>query len=92
MRIRMTHDVTGMRNGEPWPPRGTVVDLPDAEALDYINADMAVPVTVYRSAETMTADTVDVELRGEDPATVDEPKTSEPVRPSPKDFRGSGRR
>lgn len=93
MKVRMTHTISGSRNGEPWPQRGTVVDLPDAEAMDYINADMAVPVTVYQQAETAVADDVETEVRSEASPVVDEPRVSQrPVRPSPKDFRGGSSR
>lgn len=43
MRVTMTVDLSGTRNGQPWPPRGTVIDLPDAEAQQYIAAGMAKP-------------------------------------------------
>lgn len=44
MKIRLKVDVSGTRNGVPWPPRGSVIDLPDAEAVEYCAAGMAVPV------------------------------------------------
>lgn len=63
MRVKMTVDMSGTRNGEPWPPRGTAIDLPDAEALQYISADMAKPAG-EEPAETATMPTEDVETRG----------------------------
>lgn len=40
----MKVDVTGTRNGDPWPPRDEVVDLPDDEARDLCAAGIAEPV------------------------------------------------
>lgn len=62
MRIRMKVDVSGMRNGQPWPPKGTVIDLPGDEAVQYCEAGMAFPVP-ENEIETATA-TVDEEQRG----------------------------
>lgn len=44
MQIKMNVDVSGMRDGERWPQRGEVVDVPDAEAADLIAAKIASPV------------------------------------------------
>jgi hypothetical protein len=44
MRIRMRDQISGTRNGEPWPPPGGEVDLPDAEAVKYCANGLAVPV------------------------------------------------
>lgn len=63
MRVRMTVQVSGMRNGAEWPPRGGVIDLPDDEALQHIQADMAVPAG-DDGPETATAPAADVETRG----------------------------
>lgn len=43
MRIRMNISMSGTRNGEDWPPRGSVVDLPDDEAQHYIDNGTAEP-------------------------------------------------
>lgn len=97
MKVRMTADVSGTRNGETWPPRGSVVELPDTEAIDYINADMAVPVAMpYGEPEHAVEDTVDVEIRAEESTVTEEPVSDElppkPRSPNPKDFRGQTRR
>lgn len=63
MRVRMTVQVSGMRNGTEWPPRGGTIDLPEDEALQYIGANMAVPA-VESGPETATAPAADVETRG----------------------------
>lgn len=54
MRIRMTVDMSGTRNGQPWPARGAVVELPDDEAAGYCASGMAVPVD-GRDADVETA-------------------------------------
>lgn len=33
MKVRLLGDMTGTRDGVDWPPRGSIVDLPDDEAL-----------------------------------------------------------
>ncbi|MFF4752657.1 hypothetical protein ACWD5R_11425 [Streptomyces sp. NPDC002514] len=42
MRVRMKVTISGTRDGEPWPERGGVVDLPDGEAGQMIAAGLAV--------------------------------------------------
>jgi hypothetical protein len=42
VKIKLTGDVTGTRNGEEWPPRGTVIDLPDDEARQLTGSGLAV--------------------------------------------------
>jgi hypothetical protein len=44
MRVRMKVDITGTRNGEPWPAREETIDLPDEEARDLCASGMAEPV------------------------------------------------
>ncbi|AKN71232.1 hypothetical protein QR97_27890 [Streptomyces sp. PBH53] len=41
MRVRMKVTLSGTRDGEAWPPRGELVDLPDAEAADMVAAGLA---------------------------------------------------
>lgn len=45
MKVRMKVTMSGTRNGVDWPPRGETVDLPNAEAVDMINAGLAEPAT-----------------------------------------------
>ena len=40
----MRDQISGTRNGEPWPPPGSEIDLPDAEAVKYCGNGLAVPV------------------------------------------------
>jgi hypothetical protein len=41
MTVRLTGEITGARNGAPWPPAGTEIELPEEEALGLINSGMA---------------------------------------------------
>lgn len=36
--------IAGSRNGVRWPVAGTVLDLPEGEAVDLISQEVAVPV------------------------------------------------
>jgi len=80
MKIRMTVDQSGTRNGHPWPARGTVIDLPDEEALGYVRGAMAVPVAEHRRAETAVPTAAAVELRAEHGP---EPEPPAPVKRGP---------
>lgn len=44
MKVRLRGDISGTRDGQDWPPRGTVIDLPDDEAASLCQTGMAVPV------------------------------------------------
>lgn len=56
MKVRMSVDVSGSRNGQPWPAKGQVADLPDTEAADLCASGMAEPVASLpgEDAETRT--------------------------------------
>ncbi|MGW1252536.1 hypothetical protein [Streptomyces sp. NPDC002535] len=41
MRVRMKATLSGTRDGQPWPERGGIVDLPDDEAQHLIRAGIA---------------------------------------------------
>lgn len=41
MRVVLAADISGTRDGKSWPPRGTEVDLPEAEAQDMVRAGTA---------------------------------------------------
>lgn len=73
MKIRMRIDISGTRHGEwepgvfatrEWPRRGSVLELPDAEAAEYCDKGMADPVAVFAQAETAVPK-VPVEERAE---------------------------
>lgn len=41
MRIRMKVEMSGTRNGHPWPARGEVVDIPTGEAQHLVASGIA---------------------------------------------------
>jgi len=41
MRVKMIVQMSGTRDGEPWPGRGEIVDLPGEEAAQMCAAGMA---------------------------------------------------
>jgi hypothetical protein len=64
MRLKMRVEVSGLRDGQPWPPRGGTLEVPDDEAVLLIERQMAVPVHDPESGvETATADQTAVEAR-----------------------------
>lgn len=53
MLVRMIGDVSGTRNGQPWPGIGRDIDLPPDEAIPLIQARMVVAVAdLGRGVET----------------------------------------
>jgi hypothetical protein len=44
MRVRLTSQISGTRNGQEWPEPGTEIDLPDDEARNLLTAGTAVEV------------------------------------------------
>lgn len=55
MLVRMIGDISGLRDGKPWPRRGHTIDLPEVEARDLLLSDMAVEVKAGEKAEVETA-------------------------------------
>lgn len=53
MRVTMLATITGTRDGQEWPAIGESMDLPDAEAVDMLNAGLVSPAG--ESVETATA-------------------------------------
>jgi hypothetical protein len=41
MRVKLSVQLSGTRDGVPWPPIGSVVDLPDDEARDMLTSGVA---------------------------------------------------
>lgn len=41
MKIKFIQEVSGVRDGKPWPKRGELIDWADAEAADLIRAGIA---------------------------------------------------
>lgn len=56
MRIRMLVEMTGTRDGVPWPRRGREADLPTAAAAHLISAGVAEEATTESAAEEAAED------------------------------------
>ncbi len=54
MKVKMTAQLTGTRDGVAWPAPGETVDLPDAEAAKLCANGLASPVETRKQAETAT--------------------------------------
>ncbi|MFD7428410.1 hypothetical protein ACFV6Z_15380 [Streptomyces sp. NPDC059818] len=63
MRIRMLQQMSGTRNGEDWPARGAVTDLPTGEAQHLVASGIAEEVGDEPEVETATAPTTSEEKR-----------------------------
>lgn len=64
MLIVMVGQMSGLRDGKPWPPPGHAVDLPDDEALRLVQQQMAVPgVDPDTGVEIAVRNTAPVEKR-----------------------------
>lgn len=44
MKIRMKADISGVRDGHPWPRRGETVEVPDHQGADLCASGLAEPV------------------------------------------------
>lgn len=65
MRVLLLGEVSGTRDGQAWPPRGTEIDLPEDEAVRLCENKMARPVvTEMVTMETAVVPGEDVEERG----------------------------
>lgn len=51
MRVTMKAQVSGLRDGEPWPPVGGVIDVPDDEAVSLIAQSLATDDATDEAAE-----------------------------------------
>jgi hypothetical protein len=61
--VRLQGDISGTRDGQPWPPRGTRRSEEDLEAIDLCRNGMAVPVPADE-VEVAVVPADDVEVRG----------------------------
>lgn len=57
MRVEIRVQITGLRDGQPWPAPGQVVDLPDAEAVDMLAAGLVAPLPEPVKVESADAPT-----------------------------------
>lgn len=55
MQIRMLHKISGTRNGQHWPERGEVIELPDVEAVELVRSRMATHVEAPAVPEKATS-------------------------------------
>jgi hypothetical protein len=62
----MRDQISGTRNGEPWPPPGVEIDLPDQEAVKYCANGLAEPAADRRVDIEDTSDNRPVESRSDD--------------------------
>lgn len=58
MKVRMNVSITGTRNGVDWPKAGGVIDIPANEAVDMLNAGLAVAVKDAPVVESATVEPV----------------------------------
>lgn len=78
MRVRMLVDISGTRNGLPWPQRGGETEVPDDEGEALIAAQQAMAVTTFEkpAVETATVPDESVEatvIEEAETGTVEEP-------------------
>lgn len=57
MKVKIIVPMSGTRDGEDWPPVGSVIDIPAAEAVSYVTAGIAADL----DEETASAPMGDVE-------------------------------
>lgn len=67
----MRDQISGTRNGEPWPPPGAEIDLPDQEAVKYCANGLAEPVAGHQAGVETTSDNRPVESRSDDDGDLD---------------------
>lgn len=58
MKVTLKGTVSGSRDGVPWPPAGSEMDLPDDEALSLLHSGLAKPVNA-KDANVETAVALD---------------------------------
>jgi hypothetical protein len=75
MQVRMKVTLSGTRDGEGWPPRGELVDLPDDEAQHMVRAGLAELPDEPEPAEPEARETPPIEE-----ATAPKAETSTPSR------------
>lgn len=61
MRVKMHHQISGTRNGQPWPARGEDVDLPDGEAQALIAQGAATAATPTSTAAAEADGDIDID-------------------------------
>ena len=64
MHVKLKVDMSGTRDGAPWPARGETLEVDDAEGADLCAAGMAEPVTKRDAEKAETATAPEPEKRG----------------------------
>ena len=76
MKVRMLVNMSGTRNGEEWPAKGEVAELPTAEAAHYVASGIAeqvsAPEVEPEQPETATAPAAEKRARTRKPRTAEE--------------------
>lgn len=81
MRVTMSIQIGGYRNGEPWPAPGNTIDVPEAEAHDLIANNYA--EATDDQAPAADNDPADVPEPDATPAADNDPAdVPEPVKPA----------
>ena len=62
MKVRMLVGLSGTRNGEKWPQRGEVTDLPTAEAEQLVSSGIAEQADEDAPVEAATAPPAEVSV------------------------------
>ncbi|MEW1719780.1 hypothetical protein [Streptomyces sp. NPDC093109] len=73
MKIRMLVEMSGTRNGVPWPPRGQVVDIPTGEAQHLCASGIAEAALDHEASGTETATPPPSATSAQPPAEVTTP-------------------
>lgn len=60
MKVKLTVQISGTRDGEPWPAPGASMDLPADEAVALINNGMAQAVAVSKREAAVEAKDMEV--------------------------------
>lgn len=66
MKVKMKVEVSGTRDGQPWPKRGEVLELPDADGAQLCAGGLAEPLPDDH-VEKAVPDTGGVETRADEP-------------------------
>ena len=56
MKIRLTYQIHGMHDGQPWPSVGDVIDVSMDQAISLISRGYAIPAFTPQEQERATAD------------------------------------
>lgn len=53
MKVRLQHEMSGLRSGTPWPRFGEVLDVDDIEGAQLCSLGIAVPVVEDRTEKAV---------------------------------------